>query len=189
MSKSRARPSFSVRPFVYRNRTLYCDDVSLTTLATEYGTPLYVYSAQQIDQRYLLFEQAFANRPHTICYAVKANSSLAILHLLATAGAGFVFGKLASPPDMEGAFGKGNGFVFAFVALPTIVFVSSFFSVLYYFGVLQFLVRLMARVMMFVMGTSGAETLSVAANVFMGQTEAPLIVRPFVPRISRTRPI
>ena len=89
MSKSRARPSFSVRPFVYRNRTLYCDDVSLTTLATEYGTPLYVYSAQQIDQRYLLFEQAFANRPHTICYAVKANSSLAILHLLATAGAGF----------------------------------------------------------------------------------------------------
>jgi diaminopimelate decarboxylase len=87
--KSRPRPSSSARPFVYRNRTLYCDGVSLTTLAAEYGTPLYVYSAQQISQRYLLFEQAFANRPHTICYAVKANSSLAILRLLATAGAGF----------------------------------------------------------------------------------------------------
>jgi diaminopimelate decarboxylase len=89
LPKSRPRPSSSARPFVYRNRTLYCDGVSLTTLATEYGTPLYVYSAQQISQRYLLFEQAFANRPHTICYAVKANSSLAILRLLATAGAGF----------------------------------------------------------------------------------------------------
>ena len=89
MPKSRLRPSPSARPFVYRNRTLYCDGVSLTAVATEYGTPLYVYSAQQISQRYVLFEQAFANRPHTICYAVKANSSLAILRLLATAGAGF----------------------------------------------------------------------------------------------------
>ena len=89
LPKSRLRPSPSARPFVYRNRTLYCDGVSLTALATEYGTPLYVYSAQQISQRYVLFEQAFANRPHTICYAVKANSSLAILRLLATAGAGF----------------------------------------------------------------------------------------------------
>jgi diaminopimelate decarboxylase len=89
LPKSRPRPSSSARPFVYRKRTLYCDGVSLTTLANEYGTPLYVYSAQQISQRYLLFEQAFANRPHTICYAVKANSSLAILRLLATAGAGF----------------------------------------------------------------------------------------------------
>ena len=63
---------------------------------------------------------------------------------------------------------------------------SSFFSVLYYLGVLQFLVRLMARVMMYLMGTSGAETLSVSANVFMGQTEAPLIVKPFVPRMTKS---
>ncbi len=77
------------RPFVYRNRTLHCDGVDLTTLAAEHGTPLYVYSAAQITHRFQLFEEVFANRPHTICYAVKANSSLAILRLLATAGAGF----------------------------------------------------------------------------------------------------
>jgi diaminopimelate decarboxylase len=79
----------SPRPFVYRNRSLHCDEVNLSTLATEYGTPLYVYSAQQISHRFQLFEAAFANRPHTICYAVKANSSLAILRLLAKQGAGF----------------------------------------------------------------------------------------------------
>jgi CNT family concentrative nucleoside transporter len=94
-------------------------------------------------------------------------------------GAQFVFG------DLSVVNGKA-GFVFAFKALPPIIFVSSFFSVLYYLGVLQFFVRLMARVMMYLMGTSGAETLSVSANVFMGQTEAPLIVKPFVPRMTRS---
>ncbi|MFM8273896.1 MAG: NupC/NupG family nucleoside CNT transporter, partial [Gemmata sp.] len=94
-------------------------------------------------------------------------------------GADFVFGTLAHPD------GKA-GFVFAFKALPPIIFVSSFFSVLYYLGVLQFFVRIMARAMMYLMGTSGAETLSVSANVFMGQTEAPLIVKPFVPRMTRS---
>jgi diaminopimelate decarboxylase len=79
----------SPRPFLYRNRKLYCDGADLTTLADEYGTPLYVYSASQITQRFQLFERAFASRPHTICYAVKANSSLAILRLLAEQGAGF----------------------------------------------------------------------------------------------------
>ena len=79
----------SARPFVYRNRLLHCDQASLTTLADKFGTPLYVYSAEQILQRFQLFEEAFAARPHTICYAVKANSSLAILRLLAEAGAGF----------------------------------------------------------------------------------------------------
>jgi diaminopimelate decarboxylase len=77
------------RPFVYRKRTLFCDGVDLTALAAEYGTPLYVYSAGQISHRFQLFHQAFADRPNTICYAVKANSSLAILRLLAMQGAGF----------------------------------------------------------------------------------------------------
>ena len=79
-----------------------------------------------------------------------------------------------------------NGFVFAFTALPTIIFISSFFTVLYYYGVLQRIVAIMARAMMYVMRTSGAETLSVAANVFMGQTEAPLIVKPYVPRMTES---
>jgi CNT family concentrative nucleoside transporter len=94
-------------------------------------------------------------------------------------GADFVFGSLA---HVDGP----SGFVFAFKALPPIIFVSSFFSVLYYLGVLQLFVKLMARAMMYLMGTSGAETLSVSANVFMGQTEAPLIVKPFVPRMTRS---
>jgi CNT family concentrative nucleoside transporter len=91
-------------------------------------------------------------------------------------GARFEFGKLASD--------KETGFIFAFRALPTIIFVSSFFSVLYYAGVLQWVVRLMAVVMSYLMRTSGAETLSVTANIFMGQTEAPLIVKPYVERMT-----
>jgi diaminopimelate decarboxylase len=89
LTKKKSAPQDNARPFAYRNRTLHCDAADLTTLATEHGTPLYVYSAQQIRHRYQLFEQAFAARPHTICYAVKANSSLAILRLLAEQGAGF----------------------------------------------------------------------------------------------------
>ena len=102
------------------------------------------------------------------------------------AGSLFVFRVLADGAAMEKVFGPGNGFVFAFTALPTIIFVSSFFTVLYYFGVLQFIVKLFARAMMFAMRTSGAETLSATANVFMGQTEAPLIVRPYVPSMTQS---
>jgi diaminopimelate decarboxylase len=82
-------PQPSPRPFVYRNRTLHCDGADLSVLAKNHGTPLYVYSAQQISERFQLFEDAFKGKPHTICYAVKANSSLAILRLLAQQGAGF----------------------------------------------------------------------------------------------------
>ena len=102
------------------------------------------------------------------------------------AGSQFVFGVLADPAAMDGAFGAGRGFVFAFTALPTIIFVSSFFTVLYYYGVLQFIVRVFARGMQFAMRTSGAETLSAAANVFMGQTEAPIIVKPYVPSMTQS---
>jgi CNT family concentrative nucleoside transporter len=101
-------------------------------------------------------------------------------------GARFIFGSLADPDAMEKALGPGSGFVFAIRALPTIIFVSSFFTVLYHFGVLQFVVRLTARVMALLMQTSGAETLSVTANVFMGQTEAPLIVKPYVEGMTRS---
>lgn len=100
------------------------------------------------------------------------------------AGSTFVFGPLANGAAMDKVFGPGQGFVFAFTALPTIIFVSSFFTVLYYFGVLQLIVKLFARAMMFVMRTSGAETLASAANVFMGQTEAPIIVKPYVPSMT-----
>jgi diaminopimelate decarboxylase len=68
---------------------LYCDDVPLTKLAERYGTPLYVYSATTIRERFAAFENAFRNVPHTICYSVKANSNLNILRLLARQGCGF----------------------------------------------------------------------------------------------------
>ena len=79
----------TARPFAYRNRQLWCDDVSLESLAAQHGTPLYVYSARQIRERLRLFQDAFSVRPSTVCFAVKSNSAIAILRLLAEAGAGF----------------------------------------------------------------------------------------------------
>ena len=101
-------------------------------------------------------------------------------------GAEFVFGNLARPGDIALNPGKEFLFMFAFKALPPILFVSAFFTVLYHLGILQFCVRLFARCMVHLMRTSGAETLSVSANVFMGQTEAPLIVKPYVPRMTNS---
>jgi CNT family concentrative nucleoside transporter len=101
-------------------------------------------------------------------------------------GAEFVFGNLARPGDIALKPGAEFLFMFAFKALPPILFVSAFFTVLYHFGILQWCVRLMARVMVYLLRTSGAETLSVSANVFMGQTEAPLIVKPYVPRMTNS---
>ena len=100
------------------------------------------------------------------------------------AGSEFVFGVLANQNEMEQVF--PNGLVLAFTALPTIIFVSAFFTVLYYLGVIQVLVALMARMMAPLMRTSGAETLSAVANVFMGQTEAPIMVKPYIPSMTRS---
>lgn len=90
-------------------------------------------------------------------------------------GAQFVFGSLGKPGGTEGL-----GFIFAFQVLPTIIFFASFMSVMYYLGVMQKIVQGMAWVMQRFMHTSGAETLDVAANTFMGQTEAPLVIRPYL---------
>jgi diaminopimelate decarboxylase len=75
--------------FEYRDNRLYCDGVDLECIAASAGTPCYVYSAQSITDRYRAYDKAFGDLPHTICYAVKANSNLAILKLLADLGAGF----------------------------------------------------------------------------------------------------
>ncbi len=90
----------------------------------------------------------------------------------ADAGTEFIFGPLADSENV--------GFIFAVKVLPTIIYISSFFSVLYYLGILQKIVLVMAKLMVRTMNTSGAESLSCAANVFMGQTEAPLVVAPYV---------
>lgn len=84
--------TFPVRPFQYggaQNRELFCDQVPLSRLVREYGTPLYVYSATNIRHRMALFAEAFAGMAHTICYSVKANSNLSLLRLLSGMGAGF----------------------------------------------------------------------------------------------------
>ena len=101
-------------------------------------------------------------------------------------GAEFVFGNLARPDDLVNVYGREFLFPFAFKALPPILFVSAFFTVLFHYGVLQWCVRSMARIMASLMQTSGAETLSVSANVFMGQTEAPLVVKFYVPRMTNS---
>jgi CNT family concentrative nucleoside transporter len=100
-------------------------------------------------------------------------------------GAKFVFGALADQNIFSNAFSEelqntGVGFLFAFQVLPTIIFFSSLMSVLYHMGIMQKVVQGMAWVMAKLMNVSGAESISVAANVFIGQTEAPLVVRPYV---------
>jgi CNT family concentrative nucleoside transporter len=90
------------------------------------------------------------------------------------AGARFVFG------DQLGARTGQFGVIFAFQVMPIVIFIASLFAVLYYFGVMQWFVRGMAVVMQKVMGASGAESTNVAASIFMGQTEAPLTIRPFL---------
>lgn len=107
------------------------------------------------------------------------------------AGSRMLFGILANPPVMQQMLDRTGqtqqgGYIFAFTGLMTIIFVSSFFTVLYFFGILQWVVRAFARVMMYLMGTSGAETLSATANVFMGQTEAPLIIKPYLVRMTQS---
>jgi CNT family concentrative nucleoside transporter len=99
----------------------------------------------------------------------------------AQTGSSFVFGALADIGTVDQAMpGPDNGFLFAFRVLPTLIFFSSFMAVLYYFGVMQLIVRCMAKVMVRLLGTSGSESLSACANVFVGQTEAPLLIRPFL---------
>ncbi|HWX23718.1 MAG TPA: NupC/NupG family nucleoside CNT transporter [Vicinamibacteria bacterium] len=95
------------------------------------------------------------------------------------AGSKMVFGALGAPGG-QGEAGPSFGFIFAFQVLPTIIFVAALFAVLYHLGVMQVIVKLFATVMTRLLGASGAESLNVAASIFMGQTEAPLTVRPFL---------
>ncbi|MBA3497465.1 MAG: NupC/NupG family nucleoside CNT transporter [Gemmatimonadales bacterium] len=94
-------------------------------------------------------------------------------------GSQFVFGELGKPDS-------SLGIIFAFQLLPAIIFVSALFAILYYLGIMQLVVRAFAVLMSRVMGASGAESLNVAASIFMGQTEAPLTIRPFLPRMTRS---
>ncbi|HUK35717.1 MAG TPA: nucleoside transporter C-terminal domain-containing protein [Vicinamibacterales bacterium] len=118
-----------------------------------------------------------------------------ITRLLGFAGVGssFVFGALGDSTVwgrvMVGALGPEgaqSASIFAFQVLPTIIFIAALFAILYYFGVMQVIVRLFAVLMHRVLGASGAESLNVAASIFMGQTEAPLTIRPFLPEMTQS---
>jgi len=99
-----------------------------------------------------------------------------ILHY-SYAGSEFVFGEIGKP-------NSSLGVIFAFQILPAIIFVSALFAIMYYLGIMQVIVRAFAKVMSRLLGASGAESLNVAASIFMGQTEAPLTIRPFLPRMT-----
>src|SRR6188474_2345742 len=108
-------------------------------------------------------------------------------------GSSFVFGPLGNPDVwpriMTNVLGQEGGQyanIFAFMVLPTIVFIAALFAMLYYFGVMQLIVRVFAVIMRRFMRASGAESLNVAASIFMGQTEAPLTIRPFLPRMTES---
>jgi concentrative nucleoside transporter, CNT family len=94
-------------------------------------------------------------------------------------GSTFIFGDL-------GRADSSLGLIFAFQVLPTIIFIAAFFAVLYHLGIMQIIIRAAAWLMTKIMGASGAESLNVAASIFMGQTEAPLTIRPFLPKLTKS---
>ena len=107
----------------------------------------------------------------------KAGDAVSRLLGYAFAGSQFVFGDL-------GKQGSHFGFYFAFQVLPTVIFICALFAVLYYLGVMQVVIKAAAWLMIRLMGVSGAESLNVAASIFMGQTEAPQTIRPFLPDLT-----
>lgn len=94
-------------------------------------------------------------------------------------GSEFIFGDL-------GKQHSNIGFIFAFQVLPVVIFICALFAILYYFGIMQIVIRIAAWLMTRIMGASGAESLNVAASIFMGQTEAPVTIRPFLPDLTRS---
>jgi len=103
-------------------------------------------------------------------------------------GSKFLFGNLANDSMYFPADGSwpGFGFQFAFLVLPTVIFFSSIMSVLYHIGVMQKLIKVISKIMQKTMGTSGAETTSISANIFVGQTEAPLVIKPFISKMTNS---
>jgi len=136
-----------------------------------------------------------AIRWRTVITGTALQFSFALL-ILKTSGGQYVFARATEVvtafldfTDAGASFIFGEGFAehyFAFKVLPTIIFFSSFITILYYLGIIQWVVKGFAKVMMWVMGTSGAESLSASGNIFVGQTEAPLLIRPYVDTMTKS---
>jgi concentrative nucleoside transporter, CNT family len=140
--------------------------IRLRTVAWGLGLQLVIaYLVLRFEAGRVLFEKAGAAVNKLLSYSF--------------AGSEFVFGELGKPSSSIGP-------IFAFQVLPTIIFIASLFALLYHLGVMQAVIRVAARVMQRVMRASGAESLNVAASIFMGQTEAPLTIRPFLPDLTRS---
>ena len=109
--------------------------------------------------------------------------SMTTLLTYTQAGSGFVFGYLVTGLDV-----KDTAIVpvFAFAVLPTVIFFSSLVSILYYYGILQYLIQKISYVMAATLGTSASESLNAASNIFIGQTEAPLLIKPFLPDMTKS---
>lgn len=101
-------------------------------------------------------------------------------------GSQFIFGALANGGVLSENFGPENGFVFAFMALTVIIFFGSLMALMYHLGIMQMIIKFMAKIMVKVLGVSGAEAISVAANVFVGQTEAPLVIKPYIDKMTKS---
>ncbi|MGQ0286738.1 NupC/NupG family nucleoside CNT transporter [Pasteurellaceae bacterium 22721_9_1] len=115
---------------------------------------------------------------------MSASSAMNKIIDFSSEGIKFLFGGLVSPKMFE-VFGDG-GFVFAFRVLPPIIFFSAFISVLYYLGIMQFVIKILGGGLQKILKTSKAESTSAAANIFVGQTEAPLLVKPFINNMTQS---
>lgn len=131
---------------------------ALLTLKTEFGRTIFILAQKAVDQ----------------------------LNVSAGEGAKMVFGPIANQPLLAEKWGPENAFVFAIVITATIIVVSAVSSLLYHWNILQQIVRGVAWVMQRTMRTSGSESLAAAANIFMGQTEAPLVVKPYLLRMTKS---
>lgn len=130
--------------------------------------------ALQFSFAFLVLKTDFGKLFQAASYAVNAMLEYA------ESGSRFLFG------DALGSKGGPYGVIFAFQVLPIVIFIASFFAIMYQLGVMQLLVKGMAILMQRIMGASGAESTNVAASIFMGQTEAPLTIRPFLPRMTQS---
>lgn len=99
-------------------------------------------------------------------------------------GTELVFGPLAKPEVLAPVFGNANAYILAFKALAAIIFFSALMSILYHLGIMQLLIWVIAKIMSALLGVSGVESMAMAANIFVGQTEAPLVVRPYISKMT-----
>lgn len=128
------------------------------------------------------FSQYFAPLGWAKLFFTWISGFFVVILNFSTEGAKFIFGNLAISPGNENSMGM----FFAFQVLPTIIFFASLMAVLYYLGIMQRVVQLMAWIMAKLLGTSGAESLSATANIFVGQTEAPLMIKPYIKNMTNS---